>query len=65
MNAMGVDPQPTRARDLYWSLVIAVVFNSALYLVAVFCAGLATGNTFAWRCSIAAMGVTCPTTSSL
>lgn len=32
--------------------------NSALYLTAVVAAGLLTANPFAWRCGIAAMGVT-------
>jgi hypothetical protein len=57
-KAMGVDPHPTQARDLYWSLVVAVIVNSAIYLVAVMYAGLIVGNPFAWRCSIAAMGMT-------
>lgn len=39
-------------------LAIGCYINSALYLAAVFIAGLTTGNPWAWKLAIAAMGVT-------
>jgi hypothetical protein len=38
--------------------VAGALLNSALYLVAVFAAGMATRNPAAWMLAIAAMGVT-------
>lgn len=38
--------------------VVGLLLNSALYLSGVFIAGLVTGNPWAWKMSLAAMGVT-------
>lgn len=39
-------------------MVVGAIVNSAIYLVAVFYAGLTYGHPYAWKFAIAAMGVT-------
>lgn len=39
-------------------MTVGAQVNSALYLVGVFVAGLAGGNAWAWKLSLAALGVT-------
>lgn len=42
--------------DLQRMLLLGILLNSALYLVAVFAAGIVTHNPVAWKIAIAAMG---------